>query len=294
MLVHSRTYVNALGDAPEKGRLRLPASIPFPPAQARQSSPVQTIRSTLGIGDVARRVRLPDSIQFPPKSAAATTVDRIRSALTAAALGDLSSRPFDTRIQIPFGDAGTAATIKEMARQAVLGSRDPIVRLMAFEMMSGIPGRDHGDVAVRFFNYLQDRLGGGEKTGVKFINDAYRTEQVRAPWWTLLLEGGDCNSGFSTTLAALLMSVGIPCFFRTVAADPSRPESFSHVYTVAIIRGRELPLDASVQFSTPGSEPAQISRKKDWQIRVFDEDDQKRADGGPRTWIGTLLSRLAA
>lgn len=198
----------------------------------------------------------------------------------------VQSRPFDTRIQIPYGDAGTAATIKEMARQAVLGSRDPIIRLIARDLSEGIPGRNHDAIARRFFYWLQDR-GSGEKSGLKFINDPYRTEQVRAPWWAILIEGaGDCNSGFSTSIAALLMAVGIPCFFRTVAADAGRPDSFSHVYTVALVRGRELPLDASVSFSSPGSEPTEVYRKKDWRIHVFDEDDA----GGFMGW----LRRLAA
>ena len=186
------------------------------------------------------------------------------------------SRPFDRRIAIPYGDGGTAATIAEMADQAVLGSRDPIVRLLAKEILSiqpAVAGRDHKRVAERFFNWLQDR-GSGERSGLKFLNDPYRTEQVRAAWWALVIEGaGDCNSGFATSLAALLMSVGVPCFFRTVAADSSRPRSFSHVYTVAVIRGRELALDPSVSFSSPGSEPSEITRKQDWAIRVFDEDD---------------------
>ena len=218
-----------------------------------------------------------------------TKLDQARAHLASLGLGSIGPRPFDTLIQIPYGDAGTAATIRHMGRLAVKGSRDPIVRLMAFEIMEGVPGRDHGSVARRFFDYLQDKRTGGEQSGVKFINDAYRTEQVRAPWWTLLLEGGDCNSGFSTTLAALLMSVGIPCFFRTVAADPTRPDSFSHVYTVAVIRGDELPLDASVQFSTPGSEPAQIFRKQDWNIKVFDEDDSGDR-GGLLGWLGRLVA----
>jgi hypothetical protein len=178
-----------------------------------------------------------------------------------------------------------------MSQQAVYGSRDPLVRLLTYEVIRGVPGRDHEAVAKRLFYWLQD-LGSGEQSGLKFLNDPFRTEQVRAAWWALFVEGaGDCNSGFSTSLAAMLMSVGIPCFFRTVAADSSRPGSFSHVYTVAVVRGRELPLDASVSFSRPGSEPTEITLKKDWSIDFFDEDDLGRS-GLARLgdWLRSVLS----
>ncbi len=198
-----------------------------------------------------------------------------------------SGRPFDTRLRIPNGVKGTEATIKEMGRLAVKGSRDPIIRLTAYELLSGVRGRDHRAAAERFFYWLQDH-GSGEKSGLKFINDPHRTEQVRAPWWAIWIEGaGDCNSGFATSIAALLLSVGIPCFFRTVAADASRPNSFSHVYTVAIVRGQELALDASVEFSRPGSEPTHITRMKDWEIDIHTEHD------GSDGFLG-WLRRLAA
>lgn len=250
--------------------------------ERRPSRPVSRLRAGRRAGNDLRR-------RSPNESRRSEILDRICERLVDAdpGLGDVSPRPFDTRIQIPYGDAGTAATIAEMSRQAVLGSRDPIVRLLAKEIMRGIPGRDHEAVAKRFFYWLQDE-GSGEKSGLKFINDPYRTEQVRAPWWAMLIEGaGDCNSGFSTSIAALLMSVGIPCFFRTVAADARRPDSFSHVYTVAVIHGKELPLDASVSFSYPGSEPTEITKKRDWRINVFDEDD---GVGGFMGWIRRLVA----
>jgi len=200
-----------------------------------------------------------------------------------------NGQPFDRRLWIPYGDAGTAATIEEMGRQAVKGSRDPIVRLITYGVIKGIPGRDHRKIAERLFYWLQDH-GSGEQSGVKFINDPFRTEQVRAPWWTLLVEGaGDCNSAFSTTIAAMLLSVGVPAFFRTVAADPGRPGSFSHVYTVGVCRGEQVALDASVSFSDPGSEPSEIIRTKDWKIQFFDEDDAKR---GSIERLGSWLWRL--
>lgn len=185
-------------------------------------------------------------------------------------------RPLDARISIRSGEGGTEDTIRQMGRFAMLGSRDPIVRIWTKRVIRGIPGRDHEAVAKRIFHWMQDR-GSGEKSGTKFINDAFRTEQVRAPWWVICVEGaGDCNSAFATTIAAMLLSVGIPCFFRTVKADPGRKHLYSHVYCVANIRGTPLALDASVPFSTPGSEPQVIYGHRDWPIEYLEQDDWGR------------------
>lgn len=167
-----------------------------------------------------------------------------------------------------------------MEKLAVMGGRDPLVRLIGLELIDGVAGRDHEGICRRVFHWAQskgpvEKFMGGR--GIKFVNDPYQVEGVRAPWWILLVEGaGDCNSSHAVACAALLLSLGIPCKFRTVAADPRRSQEFSHVYLVAMPRGRELAMDTSVNFSTPGSKPKRISRVKDWPIRVsaYDEDDR--------------------
>lgn len=242
------------------------------PRRSRRSYVLARPRPGLyfGLGDQ------PSSQQSQP-----TIADRIKALLDsqskAKTNGRLVKRPFDDRISIRSGEGGTEDTIREMARQAVLGSRDLIVRLVARDILEGIAGRDHEAIARRFFYWLQDR-GSGERSGLKFQNDPWRTEQVRAPWFCLTVEGaGDCNSGHSTAMCALLMSVGVPCFFRTVKADPTRQDQYSHVYSVAMIRGRPLALDTSVPFSAPGSEPRAIYGHRDWMIPMFEQDDWGRA-----------------
>lgn len=186
------------------------------------------------------------------------------------------ARPFDRRIAIRGGDFGTSDTIREMCRLAVKGSRDILVRLQALDIIEGVPGRDHAQIAKAIFRWMQDG-GSGERSGVKFVNDPFRTETVQDPWITLFVTGaGDCNSAHSTTTCALLMSVGVPCFFRTVRVDPDRPHLYSHVYAVADIRGTPLALDTSVGFSSPGSEPEAVFGTRDWRPTVFDEDDWGR------------------
>lgn len=55
---------------------------------------------------------------------------------------------------------------------------------------------------------------------------------------------GDCDD-MSTLLASLLVAMGVPCSFKTIKANPSEPDKFSHVYVVAHLPEGNMPLDAS-------------------------------------------------
>lgn len=210
--------------------------------------------------------------------------------------GARAARPFDRRISIPHGPRGTKLTIDQMRRLAAKGGRDFLVRLFVLEeVLGGVKGRDHMRIAQRIFDWVQDK-GSGERSGVKFVNDPHRVETVQEPWLTLLVTGaGDCNSAHATAVAGMLMSVGVPAGFRTVAADPRRPGSMSHVYALAIVRGKKIAMDTSVPFTTIGAQPARITAVKDWVIDVdsYVEDDWGSglidAFEGVVGWVSDLL-----
>jgi hypothetical protein len=192
--------------------------------------------------------------------------------------GAKRARAFDRRIDIPEGNAGTRRTVEEMARLAAKGGRDPIVRLIAQDMTRDIPGRDHLRIACRVFEWGQDR-GFAYDTGIKFQNDPVHVEQLADPWLVLAVLGaGDCDD-FTTTCCAVLLSLGVPCFIRTVMVDASRPHLYSHVYAVAAIRpykgrkGGRLALDCSVPFTRPGDEPRAVFGTRDWPIDIPVESD---------------------
>lgn len=182
-------------------------------------------------------------------------------------------RAFDRRLRIRTGDLGTADTIREMARLASRGARDPIVKLKVIDVLEGVKGRDGKAVATRLFEWMQDR-GSGERSGVKFTNDAWHVEQVWEPWMTLTVTGSSDCDDFATTMCAMLMAVGVPCFFRTVKVNEKQPDMFSHVYAVAALRGGGFALDASVPFTKPGQEPKTKFGSRDWPIEVYEEDDR--------------------
>lgn len=185
------------------------------------------------------------------------------------------SRPFDRRKRIRSGAFGTKETVAEMVRLSTKGARDLVVKLLVVDALEGVKGRDHEAVCRRIFDWVQDG-GSGERSGLKFLNDAWQVEQVWEPWIVLCVGGAaDCDD-HATATSAFCMSVGVPCFIRTVKVNPDRPDLFSHVYAVAVLRdGRELPLDTSVPHAKPGTEPKTKFGTRDWPIAVPEEDDRE-------------------
>lgn len=79
---------------------------------------------------------------------------------------------------------------------------------------------------------------------------------------------GDCDD-FSMYCAALLTALGYDAAFRTVAADESAPNYFSHVYAVAILPdGTEVPLDASHGSYVGWEAPNQFGRVETWPVQT--------------------------
>lgn len=185
--------------------------------------------------------------------------------------GATKARLFDRRVKCAPGVAFTDTTAQNMARLAIQGSRDPCVRFWAENLTRNIDGRDHIQIGKTIFSWMQDKGGKTEGNGVKFINDSFQTEQLRAAWITLFVaDGADCDD-HSIVNASLLMSLGVPCFIRCVKLDKNNPEIFTHVYTVGIFKRPSIKpfmaaMDTSVPFSTFGSEPSKILGKKDYQI----------------------------
>lgn len=88
---------------------------------------------------------------------------------------------------------------------------------------------------------------------------------------------GDCDD-YAMLTAALLNSQGIRANFVTVAADPSQPNQFSHVYVAAYPAGQgRIALDTS-HGEYAGWETGNVTRLEEWPI-----------DAG---WKGILIALL--
>jgi hypothetical protein len=75
---------------------------------------------------------------------------------------------------------------------------------------------------------------------------------------------GDCDD-YVTYGAALLIALGVPVSFCTVAADARVPEQYTHVYLVAYPAGVRTPLDLS-HGQHIGWEVPNAYRKQEWPV----------------------------
>lgn len=150
-----------------------------------------------------------------------------------------------TRGQLAGGDRGTGQTLGIMRRLAHSGSREVEVRVAAVEALrrAGVAPHDHAGEVSALFEFVRD--------GIHFVNDIAGVETLQGPRATLEIGAGDCDDK-ATLLSGLLRAIGIPTSFRVVAANRRAPSRFSHVYVVAHLPGRDIPLDPTYQRTPPG------------------------------------------
>lgn len=165
------------------------------------------------------------------------------------------------------GDAGVEQTInliREIVDDAV---KDPVVNSTAIEFVrsggvtyAGSFSRDqkaqaiYNAVATRW-TYVEDPVG---PFGPK--------ETLRPVRLLLQTFAGDCDDA-TILIAALCGTIGIPCRAVTIAADPSAPREFSHIYPeVEVAPGRWVAMDVARPGSSYASAPARYFRKRVWDL----------------------------
>lgn len=163
-----------------------------------------------------------------------------------------------TRMRISSGDRGIAQTIRYMQGVAVgnEGAASAEIRRQALTIVQPIASRDQQGEIAAILQWVKNNIA---------FRGEYQ-ETVQTPLVTLQLRAGDCDDQ-SSLLAALLMSLGYKVRFNTVAADPSAPWAFSHVFTEVFQRksGQWISLDATVPASYPGWRPPRVFRSQSWR-----------------------------
>jgi hypothetical protein len=190
------------------------------------------------------------------------------------------------------GDAGVAQTIGVMREIVDDAVKDPAVNAAAIEFVRGVTdsfSRDqkaqaiYAAVANRWL-YVEDPVG---PFGPK--------ETVRPVRLLLQSFAGDCDDA-TILISALCGTIGIPCRIVTIAADPSSPREFSHVYPEAeIAPGRFVAMDVARPGSAYASAPPRYFRKRVWDLGSKNYADLAGAGCGCRCGgrcAGKSVSRL--
>jgi len=174
------------------------------------------------------------------------------------------------------GDAGVAQTIGVMRQIVDDAVKDPAVNAAAIEFVRGVSdsfSRDqkaqaiYAAVANRWL-YVEDPVG---PFGPK--------ETVRPVRLLLQTFAGDCDDA-TILICALCGTIGIPCRIVTIAADPTSPREFSHVYPEAeIAPGRFVAMDVARPGSAYGVPPARYFRKRVWDLSSKNYSDMAGVKG---------------
>jgi transglutaminase-like putative cysteine protease len=162
------------------------------------------------------------------------------------------------------GDAGVEQTIAMMRQLVDDAVKDPVVNRYAIGILQNANvspfDRDqklralYADVSKNYL-YVEDPVG---PLGPK--------ETLRPVRALMQIRAGDCDD-FTTLFAALAGTIGIPTRAVTIAADPSAPHDFSHIYPEAeIYPGMWVALDAARPGADYGVEPPRYFRKRIWSL----------------------------
>jgi hypothetical protein len=161
------------------------------------------------------------------------------------------------------GDQGVAQTINAIREIVDDAVKDPAVNVTAIEMVRGAGDQFSRDAKAQAiyaavanrFSYVEDPVG---PFGPK---ETLRTARTLLQIWA-----GDCDDA-SVLIASLLGTIGIPSRLVTIAADPSAPEEFSHIYPEAeVFPGNWVAMDVARPGSAYGSAPQRYFRKRVWSL----------------------------
>jgi transglutaminase-like putative cysteine protease len=177
--------------------------------------------------------------------------------------------------ELPDDPAGQVAqTISLMGRYATEDASSPEITRDLQQALASGPGLPPEQA---IFNYVKNRVRfvGDNVTASPFqVNTTIPIVEtlVRPRDLSVMCSGGgqcsragDCDD-FSMYGASLLLALGRDVRFVTVAADPSQPGIYSHVYVVVYREdGTRLPMDLS-HGPYPGWEVQQVTRREEWSM----------------------------
>jgi len=154
------------------------------------------------------------------------------------------------RIQrVPSGRRGTLATARIIGRMIREGAKDFYVRQKAIEIFRryGVPARDRLGEVQALFDWVQRH--------VRYTRDIFQVELLHTPRRMLELRAGDCDD-MTILLGAMLMATGHQVRLILAGFRRNKPHAYSHIYPEVNVRGRWIPIDASMPRPIGSAPPA--------------------------------------
>jgi transglutaminase-like putative cysteine protease len=103
------------------------------------------------------------------------------------------------------------------------------------------------------------------RKNIRYTRDIFRVELLHTPRRMLELRAGDCDD-MSILLGSMLISTGHPVRLVLVGFRPDKPHMYSHIYPEVNVRGRWIPIDATVSHPIGWAPPSLW--KRIWEIEA--------------------------
>jgi hypothetical protein len=154
--------------------------------------------------------------------------------------------------EIGEGDSAVAITVKDMCRLAGRDARNPKIRALASTLADGKTSLQAARAA---FEHVV--------RSIRYVSDPDGIEKIVAPIYLLSLVRpyqpyGDCDD-MCLALGSLLLAMGHGVKFRVLA---HRVDDYTHVNTVAIVDGRDVPLDPVMGMAGWNNQKWNVRREK--------------------------------
>jgi hypothetical protein len=188
---------------------------------------------------------------------------------------------------IPKGYLGTKKTLENIQKLILRGAKDFFVRQKAIDILleNQIKPKDYSGEINALFQWVQQNI--------RYTKDIYRVELLHTPRRMLELRAGDCDD-MAILLGSMLESIGHPIRLVIMGPDSSKPKFFSHIYLEVNLRGRWIPLDATMSFPMGWAPKARVKeiasldharsqKSLSSGIGAFEEDDQSHS------WLAKLF-----
>lgn len=183
----------------------------------------------------------------------------------------------------PAGDEeATAQTISLMSYFARHDAASPAVEVAAAIATRGAVTQKEKAASIwrwikAHISYAEDSRAAAALAGL--IPDAASAEVLIRPVDLLRMKSpaGDCDD-FSMLAASMLIASGIRPYFKTIAADPQEPDSYSHVFVIAPVGegGSAFALDCS-HGPYPGWEAPTEGKTRVWDLSLKSQLNGLRA-----------------